>query len=133
MFRRMTRPTYPNERDSEDRRAFLNRGTFETGRGPLPNAPPKTRRFATFVPHCQLPPAQTLASAWEELRVGLSAESRFVKQVDILETFLQSTFYQEQDPSLPMDSFRQEVLERLEDPLLAGIRDAALEVDGEGH
>jgi hypothetical protein len=49
-----------------------------------------------------------------------------VKQVDRLETFLQSRHYLRSDPSLPMASFRQEVVESIDDPLLAAIRDAAL-------
>jgi putative hydrolase of HD superfamily len=67
-----------------------------------------------------------LNAVWNELRQGTSAESRFVKQVDRLETFLQSRHYLRADPSLPMASFRQEVIESIDDPLLAAIRDAAL-------
>lgn len=67
-----------------------------------------------------------LDAVWNELRQGTSAESRFVKQVDRLETFLQSRHYLRVDPSLPMASFRQEVVESIDDPLLAAIRDAAL-------
>ena len=63
---------------------------------------------------------------WDELRLGTSAEARFVKQVDRLETFLQSRHYLRADSSLPMSSFRQEVVESIDDPLLAAIRDAAL-------
>ena len=57
---------------------------------------------------------------------GESLEARFVKQVDRLETFLQSRLYLDSDPTLPMASFYQEVLETIDDPLLAAIRDAAL-------
>jgi len=51
---------------------------------------------------------------------------RFVKQIDRLETFLQSLFYLGTDPTLPMASFHQEVFESIDDPLLAAIRDAAI-------
>jgi 5'-deoxynucleotidase YfbR-like HD superfamily hydrolase len=121
----------PNERDAEDRRTFLNRRHV---RDDARAAAKRTAEDEAMRRICAaLPPAagRALASAWEELRTDLSAEARFVKQVDKLETFLQSTVYEQQDPSLPMDSFRQEVLERLDDPLLAGIRDAALKADAE--
>ena len=66
---------------------------------------------------------------WEDLRQGTSREARFVKQVDRLETFLQSRHYLRGDPNLPVASFRQEVFESVDDPLLAAIRDAALAED----
>lgn len=119
----------PNERDAEDRRAFLNRRHV---RDEARSSAKRAAEDEAMRRICEvLPPAvsASLASAWEELRAGISAEARFVKQVDMLETFLQSTFYQQQDPSLPMDSFRQEVLDRLDDPLLAAVRDRALQGD----
>ena len=67
-----------------------------------------------------------LGELWAELHLGESPEARFVKQVDRLETFLQSRFYLDTDPALPMASFHQEVFETIDDPLLAAIRDAAL-------
>jgi putative hydrolases of HD superfamily len=67
-----------------------------------------------------------LLTVWDELRVGASSEARFVKQVDRLETFLQSRRYLQDDSTLPMASFRQEVFESIDDPLLSAIRDAAL-------
>ena len=67
-----------------------------------------------------------LAELWDELHLETSSDARFVKQVDHLETFLQSRFYLRSDPSLPMASFHQEVVESIDDPLLAAIRDAAL-------
>lgn len=72
------------------------------------------------------PTGSELAGVWNELRLGTSVESRFVKQVDRLETFLQSRHYLHANPTLPMASFQQEVLETIDDPLLAAIRDAAL-------
>ena len=57
-----------------------------------------------------------LGELWEELHLGTSSEARFVKQVDRLETFLQSRLYLDNDPTLPMASFRQEVFETIDDP-----------------
>ena len=70
-----------------------------------------------------------VVEVWDDLRRGTSAEARFVKQVDRLETFLQSRHYRRADPTLPMASFYEEVMEMIDDPLLAAIRDAALESD----
>jgi putative hydrolase of HD superfamily len=70
--------------------------------------------------------ATALAALWEELRAGTSPEARFVKQVDQLETFLQSRHYLAVDPEIPVGSFQREVLETIDDPLLQSIRDAAL-------
>lgn len=70
---------------------------------------------------------QELSGIWDELRAGVTAEARFVKQVDQLETFLQSRRYLHDAPGLPVESFRQEVLETIDDPLLAALRDAVLD------
>ena len=70
-----------------------------------------------------------LEEVWDDLRQGTSNEARFVKQVDRLETFLQSRRYLRADPTLPMASFHQEVFEAIDDPLLSAIRDAALADD----
>ena len=70
-----------------------------------------------------------LQSLWDELHRGESAEARFVKQIDRLETFLQSRAYREQYPDAPVSSFKQEVLETIDDSLLAEIRDEAIGVE----
>jgi 5'-deoxynucleotidase YfbR-like HD superfamily hydrolase len=75
------------------------------------------------------PTRSELGVLWDELHQGVSSEARFVKQVDRLETFLQSRFYLRGDPTLPMASFHQEVLESIDDPLLAAIRDAAVSAE----
>lgn len=67
-----------------------------------------------------------LSAVWAELQAETSNEARFVKQVDRLETFLQSRHYLQADPGLAIASFRQEAIETIDDPLLAAIRDAAL-------
>jgi 5'-deoxynucleotidase YfbR-like HD superfamily hydrolase len=74
-------------------------------------------------------PQSELAALWDELSLGTSGEARFVKQIDRLETFLQSRCYLGTDPTLPMASFHQEVIEAIDDPLLAAIRDAALSTE----
>jgi 5'-deoxynucleotidase len=69
----------------------------------------------------------TLADLWQELVDGQSPEAQFVKQVDRLETFLQSRAYLAENPSYPMASFAAEASAEISDPLLASIRDQALD------
>jgi putative hydrolase of HD superfamily len=75
-----------------------------------------------------LPPAagSTLAGLWQELADGSSPEARFVKQVDRLETFLQSRIYLAEDTTRPMASFATEASAEITDPVLASVRDRAL-------
>jgi putative hydrolase of HD superfamily len=116
----------PDARDMEARRAFLDRRHVrDEARQSAKRAREDAAMAALLEP---LPPEtrEQFASLWEELRQGTSAEARFVKEVDRLETFLQSRAYQRAAPGLPMASFRLEVMETIDDPLLAAIRDAAL-------
>ena len=75
-----------------------------------------------------LPPSAqaALGAVWDELRAGASTEAKFVKQVDRLETFLQSRHYLATHPDLPVASFAREVMETIDDPLLRALRDTAL-------
>ena len=65
-----------------------------------------------------------LAALWHELAEGLTAEARFVKQSDRLETFLQSRVYLDEDPERPMSAFSEEVDDGLFHPALIAVRDA---------
>jgi putative hydrolase of HD superfamily len=115
--------------DAEQRREFLDRRHLrdeETASSKRASEDAAIRRLLDALP----PTVRSdLESLWVELQHGTSAEAQFVKQVDRLETFLQSRAYLDQMPTAPMDSFRREVLETIDDPLLAAIRDAALNDD----
>jgi putative hydrolases of HD superfamily len=116
----------PDEHEPAARRAFLE--TLHR-RDPARDAAKRVEEDAAMQQLlATLPSAtrSTLQEVWDELRLGESSEARFVKQVDHLETFLQSQRYLLGDPTLPMASFRQEVFESIDDPLLSAIRDAAL-------
>ena len=76
--------------------------------------------------------AAELRALWAEYAARETPEARFVKEVDRLETYLQSLRYLEANPELPMDSFRLEVDLDLTHPSLIRLRDAASRVDGEG-
>jgi putative hydrolase of HD superfamily len=55
--------------------------------------------------------AERLRSRWSELRERQTPEARFVKEMDVLETWLQSRRYLERYPDAPMDSFDLEIQE----------------------
>jgi 5'-deoxynucleotidase len=69
-----------------------------------------------------------VAELWSELSERSTAEARFVKEVDVLETYLQSREYLGADADLPVKSFELEVGEVIETPLLRRLRDAILHV-----
>jgi putative hydrolase of HD superfamily len=119
----------PDEDDPAGRQAFLDRRHVRNeGRASAKRIAEDAamRRLLADLPAVS---RSAIGQAWEELREGISAEARFVKQADRLETFLQSRFYLENDPGLAVDSFRREVEETIDDPLLAAVRDAALNLE----
>jgi putative hydrolase of HD superfamily len=116
----------PGEHDPAARRAFLE---ARHSRDPNRRATKRAQEDAVMRTLLATLPGATrsaLAELWDELHLAESPEAQFVRQVDRLETFLQSRLYLDTDPTLPMASFHQEVLETIDDPLLAAIRDAAL-------
>jgi len=54
-----------------------------------------------------------LRTRWAELRERTTAEARFVKEMDVLETWLQSRRYLGRYPEAPMQSFELEARELL--------------------
>ena len=116
----------PSEHEPAARRAFLeSRHRRDPDRGAAKRAQEDAvmRGLLESLPGS---PQSELEELWDELHLGTTGEARFVKQIDRLETFLQSLFYLRTDPTLPMASFHQEVFESINDPLLAAIRDAAI-------
>ena len=116
----------PGEHDPAARRAFLE---ARHSRDPNRRATKRAQEDAVMRTLLATLPGATrsaLAELWDELHLAESPEAQFVKQVDRLESFLQSRLYLDTDPTFPVASFHQEVVETIDDPLLAAIRDAAL-------
>ena len=121
--------TIPDELEPAARRAFLEtRHRRDPDRDAAKRAGGRRGRSEASGHPTRRDPSSTGGSLGR-FQQGTSREARFVKQVDRLETFLQSQRYLRSDPTFPMASFHQEVFESIDDPLLAAIRDAALEND----
>jgi putative hydrolase of HD superfamily len=114
----------PPETDTAARREFLERRHIR------PAARTEAKRAAEAVAiaglTADLPPAlaNELAALTTELAEATSAEARFVKQADKIETYLQSREYLQADPTRPMSSFAAEVAETIDIPELVKLRDA---------
>ena len=65
-----------------------------------------------------------LRERWSELEQRTTPAARFVKELDILESFLQSREYLEEFPQTAMRSFLMEAREELTTPIVQQIRDA---------
>lgn len=116
---------------SSDRAAFLN---ARQARSPERTAAKRSAEQAAIDQLVSaLPPAAgtTITGLWQELADATSPEAQFVKQVDRLETFLQSRAYLEQDVNRAMASFAAEASAEISDPLLASVRDRALANENE--
>ncbi|MCX2728334.1 HD domain-containing protein [Thermomicrobium sp. 4228-Ro] len=68
-----------------------------------------------------------LVTAWEEYEAGQTAEARFVRQLDKLETVLQAFEYRAQQPELIIDSFVLGAMEAVTDPELRRLLEQAIE------
>lgn len=66
------------------------------------------------------PEGQVLIDLWEEYVAQITPESQFVKQIDRLETGLQSCVYNRQY-GMPNQDFIDDVLSHLNDPLLVSV------------
>jgi putative hydrolases of HD superfamily len=62
---------------------------------------------------------QEIRAAWEEYEAQVSPESRFIKQVDRLETLLQAEEYARVQPELVIESFWMGTVRDISDPALA--------------
>nr|WP_286207216.1 HD domain-containing protein [Thermomicrobium sp. CFH 73360] len=69
---------------------------------------------------------ERLLETWEEYEAALTAEARFVRQLDKLETVLQALEYRERQPDLIIDSFILGALDEVTDRSLRELLEQAL-------
>ena len=62
--------------------------------------------------------AMEIADLWEEFEQGISKEAKFARQLDKLETLMQSIHYERDGESIKSYPFWREVKEAVDDPLL---------------
>lgn len=77
--------------------------------------------------------AAEVVALWQEYEEQSTPEARFVKQIDLLEAFLQSMDYVDRFPDLPFAGFRIQAQEEITHPVLAAIRDARLNFRNPGY
>jgi putative hydrolase of HD superfamily len=114
--------------DPSARRDLLNRRRPEDPLRQRAKREAEERAMAELL--SDLSPAQSaeIFELWVELSDRTTGEARFVKEIDVLETYLQSREYLAADANLPMGSFELEVREAIETPSLRRLRDAILQV-----
>lgn len=119
----------PAESDPTALKAFLDRRHVRSEERRL--AKQAAERAAMIDLIADLPAASTgrLAALWAELEAGESAEARFVKQADKVETYLQSREYAATGPDRSVASFAAEVASVITAPGLVALRDAIAEMD----
>lgn len=81
------------------------------------------RELAALLP---APVGERLIETWEEYEAALTAEARFVRQLDKLETVLQALEYRERQPDLIIDSFILGALDEVTDRSLRELLEQAL-------
>lgn len=117
--------------DPVARRRFLDRRHHRHPARAAAKRAAEKAAMADLVAELAPPLATDLDHLWRDLEAGASAEARFVKQADKLETFLQSREYLTTDPDRPMASFAAEVADVIEEPTLRAllIAIAGLEIE----
>jgi putative hydrolase of HD superfamily len=114
----------PPEADAAARREFLERRHIRPAGRTESKRAAEAVAIADLIADLPSARATEIAALTTELAEGASAEARFVKQADKIETYLQSREYLQSDPSRPMASFAAEVAETIDIPELIALRDA---------
>jgi putative hydrolases of HD superfamily len=110
--------------DRVDRTAMLNQRHVRDASRSAAKRAAEAAAITDLVADLPFRRAAEITDLSHELRDGTSPEARFVKQVDKLETYLQSREYVQTDPQLAVESFALEVAEVIDIPALVELRDA---------
>lgn len=111
--------------DSDERITFLNQRHVLSPERRAEKRAAEADAFARIIADLPETARAELTALWREYDERSTPEARFVKQTDILETYLQSLAYARSRPGLPVASFAAEVAEAVTHPALVAIRDAA--------
>jgi putative hydrolase of HD superfamily len=110
--------------DAEARRVFFSRRHVRDDERATAKRAAETAAMRELLADLPPPLAAELADLWAEAEAKQTPEARFAKQVDKLETYLQSVEYLAADPRRPMASFAADAAAVISDPALLGLRDA---------
>lgn len=117
-------PAHAAERtDAADRHAFLNQRHLRSDERAAAKREAEAAAIAEMSAGLPRVARAEIAALWKELEERSTPEARFVKQVDKLETYLQSLEYAAEHPGLPVASFAAEVAEVIDIPALVELRD----------
>lgn len=61
---------------------------------------------------------EEIRDLWNQYRRGLTREGRFLQQIDITENFFQALKYYQADKNFPIESWWNEIGEKIEEPIL---------------
>lgn len=118
----------PAEGDPWALKAFLDRRHVRSEERRLAKQAAEREAMVDLIADLPAAHAGRLAELWDELEAGESAEARFVKQADKLETYLQSREYAAAGPDRSVASFAAEVASVITAPGLVALRDAVADL-----
>ncbi|HEU0165307.1 MAG TPA: HD domain-containing protein [Thermomicrobiales bacterium] len=111
-------PTDPGERD-----AFFRVRHLRTPENAAAKRAAESDAAATLLDLMPETARAEFSSLWDEYEARETSESRFVKQVDRLEAFLQARIYAQDHPDLPLDGFTDMAEKEIHHPALTALRD----------
>lgn len=125
------RPPYdahevPDPSDTVALRAFFSTRKARSAENAAAKRADETAAMARILELLLTSASSTWAELWAEYETQESPESRFVKQVDRLEAFIQSRLYAERYPDVPVEGFTDMAMHDISHPRLVEIRDAFL-------
>jgi putative hydrolase of HD superfamily len=94
--------------DPDTRRNWLNQRHVRTAEQSAKKYAAEDAAIEGLATHLSVEQRELLLDRWSELRARTTPEARFVKEMDVLETWLQSGRYLDRYPDAPMDSFELE-------------------------
>jgi len=107
-----------------ERTAFLNRRHEAGEERAAAKRRAESDAFARMTALLPEAPRRELRELWRELEARDTPEARFVKDADLLETYLQSREYAERHPGLAVASFAEEAAAKIRHPAARALRDA---------
>ena len=107
--------------DPDTRRNWLNQRHIRTGEQRAAKHAAETAAIEELAATLPADRKERLRDRWAELSARATPEARFVKEMDILETWLQSRRYARHHPDAPMESFELEARAVFGETFVSGV------------